>query len=54
MPMALPVAKMQHLGMALGLCIGEGDIVMAHATQGSVQDVAGNGIANSFAMIRPG
>lgn len=39
------------LGMAPGLCIGEGNIAMAQATHGSAPDIAGKGIANPFAMI---
>jgi 3-isopropylmalate dehydrogenase len=39
------------LGMAPGLCIGEGDLAMAQATHGSAPDIAGKGIANPFAMI---
>ncbi len=39
------------LGMAPGLCIGRGDIAMAQATHGSAPDIAGQGIANPFAMI---
>lgn len=39
------------LGMAPGLCIGEGNLVMAQATHGSAPDIAGKGIANPFAMI---
>ena len=39
------------LGMAPGLCIGEGRITMAQATHGSAPDIAGKGIANPFAMI---
>jgi 3-isopropylmalate dehydrogenase len=39
------------LGMAPGLCIGEGSIAMAQATHGSAPDIAGKGIANPFAMI---
>ncbi|HET9577400.1 MAG TPA: isocitrate/isopropylmalate family dehydrogenase [Usitatibacter sp.] len=39
------------LGMAPGLCIGEGDIAMAQATHGSAPDIAGRGIANPYAMI---
>ncbi|MFL6694217.1 MAG: isocitrate/isopropylmalate dehydrogenase family protein [Ramlibacter sp.] len=39
------------LGMAPGLCIGEGDIAMAQATHGSAPDIAGKGIANPYAMI---
>ena len=39
------------LGMAPGLCIGEGAIAMAQATHGSAPDIAGKGIANPFAMI---
>lgn len=40
------------LGMAPGLCIGEGDIAMAQATHGSAPDIAGKGIANPFAMVQ--
>lgn len=39
------------LGMAPGLCIGEGALAMAQATHGSAPDIAGKGIANPFAMI---
>lgn len=39
------------LGMAPGLCIGEGNIAMAQATHGSAPDIAGKGVANPFAMI---
>ena len=39
------------LGMAPGLCIGEGDLAMAQATHGSAPDIAGKGVANPFAMI---
>ena len=39
------------LGMAPGLCIGDGDVVMAQATHGSAPDIAGQGIANPYAMI---
>jgi 3-isopropylmalate dehydrogenase len=39
------------LGMAPGLCIGEGDFAMAQATHGSAPDIAGQGIANPYAMI---
>ena len=39
------------LGMALGLCIGRGDIAMSQATHGSAPDIAGKGIANPYAMI---
>ncbi|KGM35682.1 isocitrate/isopropylmalate dehydrogenase family protein [Inquilinus limosus] len=39
------------LGMAPGLCIGEGAIAMAQAAHGSAPDIAGRGIANPFAMI---
>src|SRR6476661_7169594 len=39
------------LGMAPGLCIGEGDIAMSQATHGSAPDIAGKGIANPYAMI---
>jgi 3-isopropylmalate dehydrogenase len=39
------------LGMAPGLCIGEGNIAMAQATHGSAPDIAGQGIANPYAMI---
>jgi 3-isopropylmalate dehydrogenase len=39
------------LGMAPGLCIGEGDIAMAQATHGSAPDIAGRGIANPYAMM---
>ena len=39
------------LGMAPGLCIGEGSIAMAQATHGSAPDISGKGIANPYAMI---
>lgn len=39
------------LGMAPGLCIGQGSIAMAQATHGSAPDIAGKGIANPYAMI---
>ena len=39
------------LGMAPGLCIGEGNIAMAQATHGSAPDIAGKGLANPYAMI---
>jgi 3-isopropylmalate dehydrogenase len=39
------------LGMAPGLCIGEGNIAMAQATHGSAPDIAGKGISNPYAMI---
>jgi 3-isopropylmalate dehydrogenase len=39
------------LGMAPGLCIGDGDVVMAQATHGSAPDIAGRGMANPYAMI---
>jgi len=39
------------LGMAPGLCIGEGDFAMAQATHGSAPDIAGTGKANPYAMI---
>jgi 3-isopropylmalate dehydrogenase len=41
------------LGMAPGLCIGDGDgdVCMAQATHGSAPDIAGRGIANPYAMI---
>ena len=39
------------LGMAPGLCIGDGDVAMAQATHGSAPDIAGKGIANPYAMI---
>lgn len=39
------------LGMAPGLCIGDGDKVMAQATHGSAPDIAGKGIANPYSMI---
>lgn len=42
------------LGMAPGLCIGEGAIAMAQATHGSAPDIAGQNIANPFAMIESG
>jgi 3-isopropylmalate dehydrogenase len=39
------------LGMAPGLCIGEGNLAMAQATHGSAPDIAGKDVANPFAMI---
>ena len=39
------------LGMAPGLCIGDGNIAMAQATHGSAPDIAGKGLANPYAMI---
>lgn len=39
------------LGMAPGLCIGDGDVAMAQATHGSAPDIAGKGIANPYAMV---
>jgi 3-isopropylmalate dehydrogenase len=39
------------LGMAPGLCIGDGDVAMAQATHGSAPDIAGKGIANPYALI---
>lgn len=39
------------LGMAPGLCIGDGDFAMAQATHGSAPDIAGTGYANPFAMV---
>ncbi len=39
------------LGMAPGLCIGRGSVAMAQATHGSAPDIAGQGIANPYAMI---
>ena len=39
------------LGMAPGLCIGDGGVVMAQATHGSAPDIAGKGIANPYSMI---
>lgn len=39
------------LGMAPGLCIGEGGLAMAQATHGSAPDIAGKGVANPYAMI---
>jgi 3-isopropylmalate dehydrogenase len=39
------------LGMAPGLCIGDGDVAMAQATHGSAPDIAGRGIANPYSMI---
>src|SRR5262245_47800275 len=39
------------LGLAPGLCIGEGNIAMAQATHGSAPDIAGRNIANPYAMI---
>src|SRR3954462_1437109 len=39
------------LGMAPGLCIGDGDVAMAQATHGPASDIAGKGIANPYAMV---
>src|SRR4051812_12789223 len=39
------------LGMAPGLCIGDGNVAMAQATHGSAPDIAGRGIANPYAMM---
>jgi 3-isopropylmalate dehydrogenase len=39
------------LGMAPGLCIGDGNVAMAQATHGSAPDIAGKGIANPYAMV---
>ena len=39
------------LGMAPGLCIGDGNVAMAQATHGSAPDIAGKGIANPYAMM---
>ncbi len=39
------------LGMAPGLCIGRGSVAMAQATHGSAPDIAGQNLANPFAMI---
>jgi 3-isopropylmalate dehydrogenase len=39
------------LGMAPGLCIGDGGIAMAQATHGSAPDIAGKGVTNPYAMI---
>jgi 3-isopropylmalate dehydrogenase len=39
------------LGMAPGLCIGDGDFAMAQATHGSAPDIAGSGKANPYAMV---
>src|ERR687894_1481984 len=39
------------LGMAPGLCIGDGNIAMAQATHGSAPDIAGKGLANPYAMV---
>jgi 3-isopropylmalate dehydrogenase len=39
------------LGMAPGLCIGDGNIAMAQATHGSAPDIAGRGLANPYAMM---
>ncbi|HMA09107.1 MAG TPA: isocitrate/isopropylmalate family dehydrogenase [Ramlibacter sp.] len=39
------------LGMAPGLCIGDGDVAMAQATHGSAPDIAGLGLANPYAMM---
>ncbi len=41
------------LGLAPGLCVGERQ-AMAQATHGSAPDIAGQGIANPFAMIMSG
>jgi 3-isopropylmalate dehydrogenase len=41
------------LGLAPGLCIGEKQ-AMAQATHGSAPDIAGQGIANPYAMIMSG
>src|SRR5205085_1231867 len=41
------------LGLAPGLCVGERQ-AMAQATHGSAPDIAGNGIANPYAMIMSG
>jgi 3-isopropylmalate dehydrogenase len=40
-----------RLGMAPGLCIGEGNIAMAQATHGSAPDIAGKGLANPYAIM---
>jgi 3-isopropylmalate dehydrogenase len=39
------------LGMVPGLCIGEGKIAMAQATHGSAPGIAGQGLANPYAMM---
>jgi 3-isopropylmalate dehydrogenase len=39
------------LGMAPGLCIGDGNVAMAQATHGSAPDIAGKGIVNPYAMM---
>jgi 3-isopropylmalate dehydrogenase len=39
------------LGMAPGLCIGDGDFAMAQATHGSAPDIVGTGGANPYAMV---
>ncbi|MGH3812397.1 MAG: isocitrate/isopropylmalate family dehydrogenase, partial [Pseudonocardiaceae bacterium] len=39
------------LGMAPGLSVGRGHIAMAQATHGSAPDIAGQGIANPYAMV---
>jgi 3-isopropylmalate dehydrogenase len=39
------------LGMAPGLCIGDGNFAMAQATHGSAPDIAGTGRANPYAML---
>jgi len=39
------------LGMAPGLCIGDGNVAMAQATHGSAPDIAGRGIANPYAVV---
>lgn len=41
------------LGLAPGLCVGH-DQAMAQATHGSAPDIAGQGIANPYAMIMSG
>src|SRR3954470_19050295 len=41
------------LGLAPGLCVGENQ-AMAQATHGSAPDIAGQGIANPYAMIMSG
>ena len=46
-----PAGLVGGLGMAPGLCIGDGDVAMAQATHGSAPDIAGQGVANPYAMI---
>lgn len=49
----LGAAVVGGLGLAPGLCVGV-DQAMAQATHGSAPDIAGQGIANPFAMIMSG